>query len=361
MEKQESADAGFKAPDRSARGGDTGPKPEDRKSVLGGVRATPEYHQAFMDQVIRGRAPATEQRAVLQVDSDAGGGFFAASEIFINKVIQAMDESVVIRQLATVTPCKYNENLGALKLVTDVGDFEWAGGELAEGETDEDIEFGKRELRPWPIKRKTIPISKRLIEADRMDVEAYVTGRVGKKLGKILETAYMTGTSAQQPLGLFVASDDGISTSRDVITGAADDLTADGLMDVQDGLPDAYQANARWLFHRTGITRIRKFKGGDGQYLWQPGLQQGVPNMILAKPYLVSSYVPHTYTNGLYVGMYGDFSWYWIADAISMTVQRMDEYRFANKGQIGLMFDRMAADAMPVLEEAFVRIKVAAS
>jgi HK97 family phage major capsid protein len=221
------------------------------------------------------------------------------------------------------------------------------------------IAFGKRELRPHRIARKTVKFSKDLLENSRIDVEGVVTERVALALSRAFDNWYMTGNGANQPLGLFTASNDGIGTARDVNTGLATGITADGLITIQDTLNDVYDANARWLFHKDAITLVRKLKDGNQQYLWQPGLSAGAPSVILGKPYITATNVPNTYTNGLYAGMYGDFSYHWIANAASLSVQRLVEL-YALTGQIGLLFDGMGIDAMPVLSEAFVRIKCAA-
>jgi HK97 family phage major capsid protein len=62
-------------------------------------------------------------------------------------------------------------------------------------------------------------------------------------------------------------------------------------------------------------------------------------------------------TTGNYVGILGDFSYYWIADALDMQVQRLVEL-YAATNQVGFIA-RREVDGMPVLEEAFVRVKLA--
>jgi HK97 family phage major capsid protein len=57
------------------------------------------------------------------------------------------------------------------------------------------------------------------------------------------------------------------------------------------------------------------------------------------------------------VGVLGDFSFYWIADAMTMEMQRLVEL-YATTNQIGLI-GRLESDGMPVLGEAFVRVKLA--
>ena len=70
----------------------------------------------------------------------------------------------------------------------------------------------------------------------------------------------------------------------------------------------------------------------------------------------MSEFVPNTFTDGNYVGVLGDFSFYWIAEALDMTVQTLEEL-YARTNQIGYI-GRREIDGQPVLEEAFVRIKV---
>jgi len=322
--------------------------------------ATKEYRTAFASYLrggIDGMRP--EQRATLQADNDIGGGFFVGAEQFINMVLKNVDEKLIVRQLATVYQVGRNDSLGVPTLDGTLTDFAFGAGELTSASEDTGIALGKRELKPRDIARKLIKFSKRLLESNKINVEALIADRVAYALAGGLETAYMTGNGAGQPLGLFTASDDGIGTARDVVTGSATGFTGDGLINIQGTLRDAYQGAAQWMIHRDGITAIRKLKDGNSQYLWQPGLQAGIPNTILGSRYITGERVPNTYTNGLYCLIYGDFSWYWIADAISMSVQRLVE-TYALTGQIGLLFDNMAADAAPVLAEAFVRGKCGA-
>jgi HK97 family phage major capsid protein len=86
-------------------------------------------------------------------------------------------------------------------------------------------------------------------------------------------------------------------------------------------------------------------------------VRAGEPDRILNLPVAMSENAPNTMTTGLYVGMLGDFSHYWIADALDMQVQRLTEL-YAETNQTGFI-GRMESDGMPVLAEAFVRVKLA--
>jgi HK97 family phage major capsid protein len=191
-----------------------------------------------------------------------------------------------------------------------------------------------------------------------MSPEAIVMDRLAYKFGVAMEKGYLTGTGSEQPLGVFVASDLGIPTSRDVATGnSATALTFDGLINAKYSLKAQHQANAVWLFHRDAISMIAKLKDGDGGYIWQPSVIAGQPDTILSRPLKMSEYVPNTFTTGLYVGMFADFSYYWIADSLSMQFQRLNEL-FSLNNQIGFI-GRLETDGMPVLTEAFARVTLA--
>ena len=66
---------------------------------------------------------------------------------------------------------------------------------------------------------------------------------------------------------------------------------------------------------------------------------------------------PNTFTTRQFVGILADFSQIWIADALSMQVQRLNEL-YAETNQVGFI-GRLETDGAPVLEEAFVRVKLA--
>ncbi len=168
----------------------------------------------------------------------------------------------------------------------------------------------------------------------------------------------MTGHGSGQPLGIFTASAQGISTGRDVSTGnTTTSIQTDGLLEAKYTLKVQYRGRARWIFHRDALKQVAKLKDGDGQYIWQQGITAGTPDRLLNLPYLESEYAPNTFTTGLYAGILGDFQHYWIADALDLQVQRLSEL-YAATNQTGFI-GRLEVDGMPVLEEAFVRVKLA--
>lgn len=295
----------------------------------------------------------TEHRA-LQADLDVSGGYLQPPEQFVNQLIKDVDDMVFIRSLATTHTVINADSMGVPTLDTDPEDADWTS-ELATGD-ETTMEFGKRELHPHPL-AKRIKISRKLIRAVPSSA-TLVRNRLAYKFGITQEKAFLTGNGSQQPLGVFVASSDGISTGRDVSSGnTTTAIKFDGLKSAKYTLKGQYWPRVRWIFHRDAVGQLAKEKDGEGQYIWEESVKIGEPDRLLNFPVMMSEYVPNTFTTGLYVGILGDFAHYWIADALSFEIQLLIEL-YAETNQIGLI-GRLESDGMPILEEAFARIQLA--
>lgn len=285
------------------------------------------------------------------------GGSFIPPQQFIADLIKAVDDKVYMLGLSTVYRLQGAQSLGQPVLDADPADADWTT-ELETGNEDSTMATGLRELKPLPI-AKLVKVSRKLISNSAIPVENLVQERLAYKFAITMEKGFLTGNGATAPLGVFTASTSGIPTSRDVSTGNTDtEITFDGLIEALFSLKEGYQAVATWMFHRLAVKMIRKLKDGEGRYLWQPSVTAGQPNTILDRPYVQSEYAPSTFTTGLYAGIIGDFRQYHIAEVTgTMEIQRLMEL-YAATNQVGYI-GRLEADGMPVLGEAFARVKLA--
>jgi HK97 family phage major capsid protein len=311
-----------------------GGAPEKRKAA--------EYRNAFI-RLLRGDLGHSEIRA-LQADSGASGGYLQVPQEMAAGIIQAMDNALWIRRLATKHSLVRAASLGMASLDSDPADADWTT-ELGTGGEDSTMSFGKREFKPNPV-AKRLKVSNKLLRLVP-DVEALVRERLAYKFGVTQEKAFMVGTGA----------DDGIGTGRDVSAGnSATAVTFDGLINALYSLKQQYWARAAWVFHRDCAKMIRKLKDGNGQYIWEQAVVAGQPDRLLGLPFNMSEYAPNTFTTGLYVGVVGDFSFYHIVDALDMQIQALVEL-YAATNQTGFI-GRQESDGMPVLAEAFARVKL---
>lgn len=337
------------------------------KRIPNNPLASRQYRQAFSRWLTAPKGSGVntlspeEQRALSQ-GTNSEGGFTVPQEQFIAELIKQMDNESVIRGLARTFQVPQSQSIGAPTLSADPADNDWTS-ELLVGSEDSTMAFGKREMRPWPL-AKYIKVSDKLLRASPLGMESIVRARLAYKQAVAHSTAFNTGSGANQPLGLYTASTSGISTGRDVDVSATNAYSADGFISARYTLRSGYWPNARWHMHRNMLAQVRKLKSAldqGGNYLWQPGLTVGAPNTFLDFPYVVDEYAPSTVTGitSQYVAILGDFSNYWIVDALDIRLQRLDEL-FALTNQVGFVI-RSETDGQPVLEDAFVRCKATIS
>lgn len=317
-----------------------------RKVLIGGDRA---WMNLTPDEL---KAISPEGKA-LSADDASAGGTLVAPQMWVNQLLQAVDDQVFVRSL---TKNKFQvpaaQSLGVPTLDTDIADAEWTG-EVTSVPRDSSAATGKRELFPHLLSKEVL-ISRKLIRQPSIDADALIRQRLAYKLAVPQENAFMTGNGSGRPLGVFTASAQGISTGRDTTAAATTTITGDELIDTAYALKPQYLKNATWMFHRAVLKVVRKLKATTGDYVWQPGLTGDKQPTILDRPYVISEFAPSTLTAAQYVAILGDWNFYWIADALNMEIQVVDQL-YAKTNQIGYI-GRLETDGMPVLEEAFSRL-----
>lgn len=330
------------------------PAPASREGGNKPQAKTPEeIRAAGFNAYVTGRQMSAEERA-LQVDSGTAGGFLLPPAEWVSGLIKAIDNRVWIRSLATTYQVMGSDTLGMTSLDADPADPTWVA-EIDTGSADSTMAFGKRELKPHPL-AQSLRVSRKLLRT-AMNAESIVRDRLAYKLSVVLENAYLNGTGANQPLGLFTASNNGIGTGRDTTASATTSFSADDLINCKYAVVAGHRPSCGWIFHRDGVKMAAKLKSGVGDYLFSLAQRNGDQDTLLGAPVYESEYAPNTFTTGLYVGLYGDFSQYAIADSLTAEVQRVDEL-YAATAQVGF-FSRWESDGMPVLSTAFARLKLA--
>jgi len=320
-------------------------------------RATKEYRKAFNSYCVGGMSHLTsDERRALSQGTGTQGGFVVPAEQLVNDLVKFIDDALYLRGLSTVFKLNQAQSLGVPSLDTDPADADWTS-ELATGSEDSSMAFGKRQLSPGPL-AKRIKVSEMLLMNSAIAIDTLVMQRLAYKFAVSEEKAFLTGNGAAQPLGVFTASTSGITTARDISTGnTTSSISVDGLINAKYSLKAPYWNVASWIFHRDAMSQISKLKDGNGNYLWRESIRDGEPDSLLGRPIYMSEYAPNTFTTGLYVGILGDFSKYWIAETKTFMVKRLVEL-YAETNQIGFI-GRQELDAMPVLAEAFARVKLA--
>ena len=132
-------------------------------------------------------------------------------------------------------------------------------------------------------------------------------------------------------MGVVVASTEGKeAASKTAVTDTE-------IIDLEHSVDPAYRPNSIWMFHDTILAAVRKLKDvTSGQYLWQPGMQAGVPDRLLGYRYVVNQSMTGTQAQAAKIVLFGDFSKYKIRDVAGVRLVRLDEL-FAQTDQVGFV------------------------
>jgi HK97 family phage major capsid protein len=165
------------------------------------------------------------------------------------------------------------------------------------------------------------------------NVESWLAAGVAKEFAKQENLAFTSGNGTKKPKGLLaypmaLTKDDTrpFGTLQYFRTEVAAGLPAtnpsDLLIDVIHGLKPGYRAGARWMLAGLTLAQVRKWKDSDGNYLWQPGLQLGVPHNILGYDYVENEDMPGIGANALCLA-FGNFKEaYHIFDRVGISMLR---------------------------------------
>lgn len=341
LQKEEAMDAAMAAP--VSEPVKTNPKNEGKKGT-----ASKEYTEAFWNMMHTRREDLDrEVRNSLTIGTDSKGGYLAPDE-FEKTLIRALEEQNVMRRLAKVIKTEHG-NLEIPVLGTG-GTAEWTAEEQAYHESD--MEFSQITLGAHKLTR-ILKVSEELANDSVFDLQGLIAEDFGRAFGVAEEEAFLTGDGNGKPMGLL---NDTHGIQDTITAAAAAAVTFDEMFDLYYKLKSPYRGKAAWLMNDQTVKILRKLKDGNQQYIWQPAVTAGAPDTILGRPVYTSPFMP-TAASGNKAIVFGDFSYYWIADRTSRNFRRLDEL-YATTGQIGYLASQRV-DARLVLPEAMKAIKMA--
>ena len=335
MERREALDAQLNLPVNQPLTG----KPLNGRETAKTGRATDEYRQNFWN-MMRSKTPMPTVMNALQIGTDSEGGYLVPDE-YERTLVEALEEENVFRQLAKVIRTSSGDR--KIPVMATKGTASWIDEEGAYLESDDS--FGQVSIGAYKV-GTMIKVSEELLNDSVFDLEAYISREFARRIGAKEEEAFFTGDGSGKPLGVLAATG-GAETG--VTAASATAITADELIDLFYSLKAPYRRNAVWVLNDSTIKAIRKLKDNQGQYLWQPSLTAGAPDLLLGKPVRTSAYMPAIAADAKTVA-FGDFSYYWIADRQGRSFKRLNEL-YAATGQVGFLASQRV-DGKLVLPEA---------
>lgn len=168
-------------------------------------------------------------------------------------------------------------------------------------------------------------VSNELLTDTSVDLVGYLSMQAGRAVGNAFGVHAITGTGTNQPNGVATAATAGVTGG----TGVAGAFTADNLIDLYYSVIAPYRSSpsAGWLMRDATVASVRKLKDTTNQYIWQPGMQSGMPDMLLGKPLYTDPNVAAVAVSAKSV-LFGDFSQYFVRMVNGIRFERSDDYAF---------------------------------
>lgn len=278
---------------------------------------------AFLRDIKAGK-DELEVRA-MSTDNNPDGGYLVRPA-FVNKVVDRVFETSPLRLVADTL----SGSTKSIEMLID--DNEAGGGWTAEGSTITETDTPQGGLKEIVAHKLYADpkISEEQIQDSYFNVEAWLQNKVGDKLARLENTAFVSGDGVGKPRGfLTYPATSGAAYERGKIQQVnlgATSLNADaanGLIELHGSLKEAYQGNAVFGMKRASYAEVLKTKGNDTYYFGATLLRDGqtVPT-LLGKRVIFMDDMPAEASAALAV-VYGDFSrGYTIYDRVGLSVLR---------------------------------------
>lgn len=252
------------------------------------------------------RAPNTSPLAKLS----AGAGLNTVPTSFYDHLVEAMLEtSTAMAAGATVLNTTSGENM---QIPTAASADYPAASLITEGSsfTVSDPVFGQTTIGAYKY-AFLMQASSELLADNAINLPEFLGRRGGEALGNGIGAAFITGTGSSQPTG--IAGSAGFTTVASASGSAAAGFTYDDVITLIHSITRPYRTNASFICNDSVTKTLRKLRDGSGgagtgQYLWQPSMQAGLPDVLGGYPVYTDPAMP-TVTTTTGKGLaFGDWS-----------------------------------------------------
>lgn len=268
------------------------------------------------------RGEVLQERADVNLTVGDNGAVIPTS--IAQKIIKKVYDICPIYQLATrynvggtLSIPYYDEDTQTIEMAyaTEFQDLESTSGK-----------FGSIELKGF-LAGALSKVSKSLVNNSQFDIVSFVVTAMAEAISKWIEKELLHGTADK------VA---GLSTVKLTVTATASAaITTDDLIDVQEAIPDAYQAGAIWIMNKATRTAIRKMKDNDGNYILNKDATARWGYTLFGKDVYTSANMP-AMEAGKTAIYYGDMSGLAVKLSEDVSIEVLRE-KFATQHAIGVV------------------------
>ena len=288
------------------------------------VESESETQTAWGDYIRSGDERGLEGKSV---SSGMADGAYVAPVETEARIDRALAETSPFRRIATVR--KIGSGLFRKPVSAGGAQSGWAGETDTRVETQapalELLDFPAGELYAMPAATQA------LLDDTVADVDAWLAEEVRDVFSAQESAAFVSGDGVKKPRGFldYAQVDDAShswGTIGTVSTGTDGDFAADApmdaLMDLVYAPASRYRPGASFVLNRRTLSRVRKFKDADGNYIWQPASTAGKPSTLLGYNVVEMEDMPDIASQSTPIA-FGDFRrGYLVADRQGIQVLR---------------------------------------
>lgn len=304
--------------ERIERARDIPDRKEQEKEEDSAEEPTELEERAFEAHI---RGEVLQERADANLTSGDNGAVIPSS--IVNKIIKKVHDICPIYQLATkynvggtLSIPYYDEEDGNITMAyaTEFSELESTSGK-----------FKSIELKGF-LAGALSKISKSLINNSQFAIVPFVVNEMAASISRWIENELLNGTTDKI---------EGLSKVEGITAASSTAITTDELIDVQEDIPDVFQANAIWIMNKKTRTAIRKLKDNDGNYILNKDATSKWGYTLFGKDVYTSENMPEM-AAGKRAILYGDMSGLAVKVSENMEIAVLRE-KFATQHAIGVV------------------------
>ncbi|MDC7683680.1 phage major capsid protein [Asticcacaulis sp. BYS171W] len=276
------------------------------------------------DGYMRSGRVTLELKAGLSTASGSGALAPYETERFVERRLAQVSPMRSLATVRTVGAATFKKPVSTAGVVAG-----WVAETAARPETDPAtlalLEFPAAELYASPAATQA------LLDDSFINLDEWLASEIEDSFAAQETEAFVNGNGTNKPKGFlnYTTAANASATWGQIghiVSGAAADFASSGpvdaLIDLTYATEAKYRPNAHFVMNRRTAAKIRKFKGSDGQYIWQPSTQAGQLPHLLGYPVQEIEAMPDVGAGNLPVA-FGDFAkGYLIVDRAGLSVLR---------------------------------------
>ena len=277
---------------------------------------------------------ALQIRNTMSTTTTTQGGFAVQSDV-AKELIDSLKYFGGVRGVATILTTDQGNPLSfpASDGTSEVGELVAENAAAAAA----DPSFTSVSLNTFKYGSKVVAAPIELLQDATIDMSAFINGRLLQRIGRIQNQHFTTGTGSGQPNGVVTAAASGkVGTTGQTTTVIFDDLVdLIASVDIAYRIPD----QSKFMTSDANMAKVRKLKDSQNRPLFIPGwdgLGKAMPDTLLGYPVIINNDIAAMAANAKSI-LFGNFSKYYIRDALQVSLFRFEDSAYMKNGQVGFL------------------------